>query len=85
MTVPIARDLSSLGIRVCTICPGVFDTPLLALLPGEKRERLAQSVPFPKRLGHPDEFAQLVDQIVRNPYLNGETIRLDGGIRMPPE
>lgn len=85
MTLPIARDLSSLGIRICTICPGVFDTPLLAFVRDDYRERLAQSVPFPKRLGRPDEFAQLVEQIVRNPYLNGEVIRLDGAIRMTPK
>ena len=85
MTLPLARDLSSAGIRVCTICPGIFDTPLLALVQGEIRERLAQSVPFPKRLGSPDEFAQLVEQIVLNNYMNGETIRLDGAIRMAPK
>jgi len=85
MTLPIARDLSSLGIRICTICPGVFDTPLLAFVREDIRERLAQAVPFPKRLGRPDEFAQLVDQIIRNPYLNGEVIRLDGAIRMTPK
>ena len=85
MTLPIARDLSSLGIRVCTICPGIFDTPLLATLPEEVRQRLGESVPFPKRLGQPDEYAQLAEQIVRNGYLNGEVIRLDGSIRMAPK
>lgn len=85
MTLPMARDLSSTGIRVCTICPGIFDTQLLAMVQDDIRARLAQSVPFPKRLGHPDEFAQLVEQIVTNPYLNGEVIRLDGAIRMAPK
>jgi len=85
MTLPLARDLSSVGIRVCTICPGIFDTPLLALVQDDIRARLAQSVPFPKRLGHPDEFAQLVEQVVCNAYMNGETIRLDGAIRMAPK
>ncbi len=85
MTLPIARDLSSLGIRICTICPGIFDTPLLATLPDDFRQRLGESVPCPKRLGQPDEFAQLAEQIVRNGYLNGETIRLDGSIRMAPK
>ncbi len=85
MTLPLARDLSSVGIRVCTICPGIFDTPLLAMVQGDMRARLEQSVPFPKRLGQPDEFAQLVGQIVSNPYLNGEVIRLDGAIRMAPK
>jgi len=85
MTLPLARDLSSVGIRACTICPGIFDTPLLALVQEEIRARLAQSVPFPKRLGNPDEFAQLVELIVANNYMNGETIRLDGAIRMAPK
>ena len=85
MTLPLARDLSSAGIRVCTICPGIFDTPMLALVQDDFRARLAQSVPFPKRLGKPDEYAQLVEQIVVNAYMNGETIRLDGAIRMAPK
>jgi NAD(P)-dependent dehydrogenase (short-subunit alcohol dehydrogenase family) len=85
MTLPIARDLSSMGIRICTICPGIFDTPLLAALPEDFRQRLGESVPFPKRLGQPDEYAQLAEQIVRNGYMNGEVIRLDGGIRMAPK
>ncbi len=85
MTLPLARDLSSAGIRVCTICPGIFDTPLLALVQDDVRARLAQSVPFPKRLGQPDEFAHLVEHIVSNAYLNGEIIRLDGAIRMAPK
>ena len=84
MTLPAARDLASLGIRVCTIAPGIFDTPMLASLPEDKREALGQSVLCPKRLGQPDEYARLVMHIVDNGYLNGEVIRLDGGIRMPP-
>ncbi len=84
MTLPIARDLSRVGIRCCTIAPGTFDTPMLALLPDEAREALAAGIPFPSRLGHPDEFAMLACEIIRNPYLNAETIRLDGALRMPP-
>lgn len=85
MTLPAARDLSVVGIRVVTIAPGLFDTPLLGMLPPEQRDQLGQSVLFPKRLGHPDQYGQLVVQIVQNSYLNGEVIRLDGGIRMPPK
>ena len=85
MTLPIARDLASLGIRCMTIAPGIFDTPMLALLPEEARQALAKDVPFPKRLGRPAEFAALVCHIVENAMLNGETIRLDGAIRMPPK
>lgn len=84
MTLPIARDLSPLGIRVMTIAPGVLDTPLMALLPDDKRQPLIDMVQSPKRLGFPSEFAQLALHIVENAYLNGETIRLDGGIRMEP-
>ena len=84
MTLPIARDLSSLGIRVMTIAPGTFDTPMLAMLPGEQRKALAAQIPFPSRLGRPVEFAALARHIVENPVLNGETIRLDGALRMPP-
>jgi NAD(P)-dependent dehydrogenase (short-subunit alcohol dehydrogenase family) len=84
MTLPAARDLASLGIRVCTIAPGLFDTPLLAGLPEEARESLGAGVPFPARLGRPTEYAQLVAAIAENPMLNGETIRLDGALRMPP-
>jgi NAD(P)-dependent dehydrogenase (short-subunit alcohol dehydrogenase family) len=84
MTLPIARDLASLGIRVVTIAPGTFDTPLLALLPGPQKEALAAQIPFPPRLGRPPEFAALARHIVENPMLNGETIRLDGALRMPP-
>ncbi|MDQ3103080.1 MAG: SDR family NAD(P)-dependent oxidoreductase [Actinomycetota bacterium] len=85
MTLPAARDLSSRGIRVMAIAPGLFDTPLLAALPEEARTALGRQVPFPSRLGTPDEFADLVAAIVANPMLNGSTIRLDGGIRMPPK
>jgi NAD(P)-dependent dehydrogenase (short-subunit alcohol dehydrogenase family) len=84
MTLPIARELASYGIRVVTIAPGIFLTPLLATLPQEARDSLGAQVPFPSRLGRPDEFAQLVEAIVTNPMLNGETIRLDGAIRMAP-
>lgn len=85
MTLPIARDLASLGIRVVTIAPGLFDTPLLGQLPDEARQLLAANVPFPKRLGQPAEYASLALQIIENPMLNGETIRLDGALRMPPK
>ncbi|TFG97952.1 MAG: 3-hydroxyacyl-CoA dehydrogenase [Myxococcales bacterium] len=84
MTLPIARDLARHGIRVCTIAPGLFDTPLLRSLPEEVRKALGASVPFPPRLGQPPEYALLACQIVENPMLNGETIRLDGAIRMAP-
>jgi len=84
MTLPAARDLASAGIRVCTIAPGLFDTPLLAALPEEQREALGKTMPFPSRLGRPEEYAQLAVQVVENPMMNGETIRLDGALRMPP-
>lgn len=84
MTLPIARDLSTHGIRICTIAPGLFDTPMLQALPEKVRSFLAATVPFPKRLGDPAEYAQLVESIVNNPLLNGETIRLDGALRMMP-
>jgi 3-hydroxyacyl-CoA dehydrogenase/3-hydroxy-2-methylbutyryl-CoA dehydrogenase len=84
MTLPAARDLSSRGIRVMAIAPGLFDTPLLAALPEPARQALGESIPFPSRLGLPAEFADLVAAIAGNPMLNGETIRLDGAIRMPP-
>lgn len=84
MTLPAARDLASLGIRVCTIAPGLFDTRLLAGVPQKTRAGLGAGVPFPRRLGRPSEYAQLVAQIAENPMLNGETIRLDGALRMPP-
>ena len=85
MTLPIARDLSRNGIRVVTIAPGLFDTPLMAMLPEEARQSLGQQVPFPPRLGRPEEYAQLVQAIVENPMLNGEVIRLDGALRMSPK
>ncbi len=84
MTLPIARDLAELGIRVCTIAPGLFDTPLLAGLPEAARASLGKQVPFPSRLGQPTEYAALAAHIMENPMLNGETIRLDGAIRMQP-
>jgi len=85
MTLPIARDLASVGIRICTIAPGTFDTPMLALLPDPARQALAAQIPFPPRLGKPPEFAALARHIVENAMLNGETIRLDGALRMPPK
>jgi 3-hydroxyacyl-CoA dehydrogenase / 3-hydroxy-2-methylbutyryl-CoA dehydrogenase len=84
LTLPAARDLASMGVRVVTIAPGTFDTPLLAGLPEPAREALAAVVPFPSRLGRPDEFAALAVHIVENQMLNGEVIRLDGALRMPP-
>jgi NAD(P)-dependent dehydrogenase (short-subunit alcohol dehydrogenase family) len=84
MTLPIARDLASLAIRVVTIAPGLFETPLLGALPEEVRASLGAQVPHPSRLGSPTEYADLVAAIVGNPMLNGETIRLDGAIRMAP-
>jgi NAD(P)-dependent dehydrogenase (short-subunit alcohol dehydrogenase family) len=84
MTLPIARDLASLGIRVVTIAPGTFDTPMLALLSPEQREALGAAIPFPSRLGRPSEFAALACHIVENCMLNGTTIRLDGALRMAP-
>jgi 3-hydroxyacyl-CoA dehydrogenase / 3-hydroxy-2-methylbutyryl-CoA dehydrogenase len=84
MTLPVARDLAELGIRVVTIAPGIFETPLLGTLPDPVRVSLANQVPFPKRLGRPEEYAALAEQIVTNVMLNGETIRLDGAIRMQP-
>lgn len=84
MTLPAARDLAASGIRVCAIAPGLFDTPLLAGLPAEARAALAESIPFPPRLGRPEEFAQLACHIVENRMLNGEVVRIDGGLRMAP-
>ena len=84
LTLPAARDLASRGVRVVTIAPGTFDTPLLAALPEEAREELGAQIPFPSRLGEPAEFADLVAHVVGNPMLNGETIRLDGALRMAP-
>jgi NAD(P)-dependent dehydrogenase (short-subunit alcohol dehydrogenase family) len=84
MTLPIARDLSAEGVRVNTILPGIFDTPLMQGAPPNVKEALGASVPFPKRFGRPDEYASLALEIIRNTYLNGEDIRIDGAIRMPP-
>ena len=84
MTLPMARDLAQHGIRVCTIAPGLFLTPLMKTLPEPVQESLAKSIPFPQRLGKPEEFAQLAAHIVTNGHLNGETIRLDGALRMSP-
>ena len=84
MTLPLARDLAPFGIRVNTVAPGLFLTPMLEGLPEQVRTDLASTVPFPKRLGKPDEYAQLVQSIIENPMLNGETIRLDGALRMQP-
>jgi len=84
MTLPAARDLARSGIRVNTIAPGLFDTPLLAALPQEQREALGAGIPFPPRLGRPDEYAALACHIVENTMINGEVIRLDGALRMPP-
>jgi NAD(P)-dependent dehydrogenase (short-subunit alcohol dehydrogenase family) len=85
MTLPIARDLSAVGVRVNTIAPGIMDTPLLGLLTDELREALGAGVLFPKRLGTTDEFAHLAIELLANSYINGEVIRLDGGLRMPPK
>jgi NAD(P)-dependent dehydrogenase (short-subunit alcohol dehydrogenase family) len=84
MTLPIARDLSQYGIRVVTIAPGIFETPMAAMLPDKARESLIQQVPFPQRFGRPSEYAALVAHILENVMLNGETIRLDGAIRLAP-
>jgi NAD(P)-dependent dehydrogenase (short-subunit alcohol dehydrogenase family) len=84
MTLPIARELARYGIRVCTIAPGIMETPMLAGLPEAAQASLGEQVPYPQRLGRPDEYAALALQIVENGYLNGETIRLDGAIRMAP-
>ncbi|HEU4689214.1 MAG TPA: 3-hydroxyacyl-CoA dehydrogenase [Vicinamibacterales bacterium] len=85
LTLPIAREFARIGVRVVTIAPGIFDTPLLTSLPEAARQSLAQQVPFPPRLGRPDEYASLVRHIFENEMLNGETIRLDGAIRMAPK
>jgi len=84
LTLPAARDLAQHGIRVCAIAPGIFETPMVAGLPEAARESLAQAMPFPQRLGRPDEYAQLVVDIARNGYLNAETIRLDAAVRLAP-
>ena len=85
MTLPIARDLSRQGVRICTIAPGLFDTPMMAGAPDQVRAPLIDMVEYPKRLGLPPEFALLSEQIIENSYQNRETIRLDGGIRMAPK
>jgi len=85
LTLVVARDLAARLVRCCTIAPGTFDTPMLALLPEEARKALAEQIPHPRRLGKPAEFGALVRHIVENPALNGETIRLDGALRMPPK
>jgi NAD(P)-dependent dehydrogenase (short-subunit alcohol dehydrogenase family) len=84
LTLPAARDLAGRGVRVVTVAPGLFDTPLLAALPEEARQALGAGIPFPSRLGKPAEYAQMVAAVIANPMLNGETIRLDGALRMPP-
>jgi NAD(P)-dependent dehydrogenase (short-subunit alcohol dehydrogenase family) len=85
MTLPMARDLSRHGIRVMTIAPGIFETPMLLGMPKEVQQALGAMVPFPPRLGKPEEYALLAEQIIVNPMLNGESIRLDGAIRMQPK
>lgn len=85
MTLPLARDLAALGIRVCAIAPGTMGTPLMLSVPEELQEHLVRNIVFPKRMGRPEEFALLVESIARNPYLNGENIRLDGALRFPPK
>ena len=85
LTLPAARDMASRGVRVVTIAPGLFDTPLLAALPQEQREALGAGIPFPSRLGLPEEYAELACHVVTNQMLNGEAIRLDGALRMPPK
>ncbi len=85
MTLPIARDLARNGIRVMTIAPGIFETPMLLAMPQDVQDALGASVPFPSRLGKPYEYAALVEHILGNPMLNGEVIRLDGAIRMAPK
>jgi NAD(P)-dependent dehydrogenase (short-subunit alcohol dehydrogenase family) len=85
MTLPAARDLSAVGVRVMTIAPGTFDTPMMAMLPEAAKQALAAGIPFPKKLGNPADYAMLVEHIVQNGYLNAETIRLDGALRMPPK
>ncbi len=85
MTLPMARDLAPLGIRVCAIAPGTMGTPLMLSVPEQMRDHLVSSIVFPKRMGRPEEFALLVESIARNPYLNGENIRLDGALRFPPK
>jgi 3-hydroxyacyl-CoA dehydrogenase / 3-hydroxy-2-methylbutyryl-CoA dehydrogenase len=85
MSLPLARDLAPVGIRVCAIAPGTMGTPLMQSAPEELKEKLVENIVFPRRMGEPDEFAMLVESIVVNPYLNGENIRLDGALRFPPK
>jgi NAD(P)-dependent dehydrogenase (short-subunit alcohol dehydrogenase family) len=85
MTLPVARDLATVGVRCCTICPGTFDTPLLGKLSEDAKHSLAEAIPNPRRLGNPAEYALLVEHIILNPYLNGESIRLDAALRMAPK
>ena len=85
MTLPMARDLAPIGVRVCAIAPGTMGTPLMLSVPDQLREHLVENIVFPKRMGKPEEFALLVESIARNPYLNGENIRLDGALRFPPK
>jgi NAD(P)-dependent dehydrogenase (short-subunit alcohol dehydrogenase family) len=85
LTLPAARELARVGIRVMTIAPGVFETPMAAAITPEFRQALAAQIPFPPRLGKPEEYASLVEHIIMNPMLNGEVIRLDGALRMPPK
>lgn len=85
MTLPMARDLASAGIRVMTIAPGTMGTPIMKSVPDEMMQKFVAGIQFPKRLGEPGEFALLIEQIARNPYLNGEVIRLDGALRFPPK
>jgi NAD(P)-dependent dehydrogenase (short-subunit alcohol dehydrogenase family) len=85
MTLPAARDLAAVGVRVCGIAPGIFDSPLVAHWPTERRAAASAGVPFPKRLGAPAEFAALVQHIAENSYLNGEVMRIDGALRMPAQ
>jgi len=85
MTLPMARDLAPIGVRVCAIAPGTMGTPLMLSVPEATQEKLVESIVFPKRMGRPAEFALLVESIARNPYLNGEIIRLDGALRFPPK
>jgi NAD(P)-dependent dehydrogenase (short-subunit alcohol dehydrogenase family) len=85
MTLPLARDLGALGIRVCAIAPGTMGTPIMLSVPDQVKDQLTKNIIFPKRMGRPEEFALLVESIARNPYLNGENIRLDGALRFPPK
>jgi NAD(P)-dependent dehydrogenase (short-subunit alcohol dehydrogenase family) len=85
MSLPLARDLAPVGIRVCAIAPGTMGTPLMQSAPEEMQAKLVENIVFPRRMGEPDEFALLVASIVTNPYLNGENIRLDGALRFPPK